>query len=102
MNVLERIEELRIKKGWTLYKLSLEAGLTQSTLTNMFSRKTLPSITTLNAICEAVGISLSEFFASDIDENLFLNNKEKELVLSYRKLSEKNKIAVKSLCDNLI
>ena len=53
MDVLARIDELRKEKGWSVNYLALEAGLTQSTLNNLYSRKTEPKISTLRAICEA-------------------------------------------------
>lgn len=65
MDILERIEALRQAKGWSLYRLSNMAGIPQSTLVNMVNRGTLPSITTLECICDAFGISLSEFFREE-------------------------------------
>ncbi len=62
MDILKRIKTLQNERGWTNYQLAQEAAMTQSTITNMFARKTLPSITTLTAICNAFGITLSEFF----------------------------------------
>ena len=63
MDTLKKIDDLRKQKGWSMYKLSMEAGLAVSTITNMFARKALPSITTLSAICDAFGLTLSQFFA---------------------------------------
>lgn len=63
MDILGKIDEMRKARGWSMYMLALEAGITQSTLLNMYSRKTQPSIKTLTAICQAFGITLSEFFA---------------------------------------
>ncbi len=65
MNVLKKINKLRMDRNWSIYRLSLESGIPQSTITNMFNRETLPSITTLEMLCRAFGISLSEFFAED-------------------------------------
>lgn len=62
MDVLKHIEGLRLERGWSSYKLAEMSGLTGSTLTNMFSRKTMPSLTTLYALCEAFDITISEFF----------------------------------------
>ena len=42
---------------------SKECGLSESTLANIFRRNTVPSITTLETICDAFGITLSQFFA---------------------------------------
>lgn len=35
MDILEKIDKLRIVKGWTLYKLAEESEITQLTLSNM-------------------------------------------------------------------
>ena len=62
MTILEHIDELRIARGWSVNNLAMEAMLTQSTLNNLYTRKTEPKISTLRAICGAFGITLSEFF----------------------------------------
>lgn len=48
-----------------MYRLSKEAGIPQSTLTNLYKRGNAPTISTLEAICRAFGISLSQFFSED-------------------------------------
>ena len=98
MDILEKIDKLRIEKGWSLYKLAEESGITQSTLSNMFIRKTQPSIATLTSICTGLNISLSEFFAEEsllpsVEESIMLNN--------YRKLSTKHKVAINNLIKDL-
>lgn len=100
MDILKKIEELKDQKGWSIYKLSMEAGITTSTLTNMFARKTLPSITTLTALCEALGTTLAQFFAEE-DSAEVLSREEKELLKNFRKLSQKTKSAVVDLCGKL-
>lgn len=100
MNVLDKIKKLKKEKGWTNYKLSLEAGLTQSTVTNMFYRNTCPSIATLEQICSAFGITLSEFF-SENSEPMFLTNKERELLNNFRLLNSKEKSAIENVVKTL-
>ncbi len=68
MKILEKIDKLRKARGWSINNLAMEAMLTQSTLNNLYARKTDPKISTLQAICNAFGITLSEFFAKDVDE----------------------------------
>lgn len=65
MDVLEKIERLRKERGWSKNNLAMEAFLTQSTLNNLYTRKTEPKLSTLRAICSAFGITLSEFFSED-------------------------------------
>ena len=100
MDVLERIDYLRNKKGWSMYKLANESGLTQSTLTNMFNRKTLPSITTLENICDAFGITMSEFFMETSIDSQFSND-DLLLLSAYKKLSIKEQASIKLLIENL-
>lgn len=99
MNVLDRINELRKKQGWSLYKLSEESGVSQSTLSNMFVRKTNPSIATLSMICDAFGITLAEFFN---EKNSNFSGDELILLSNYRKLSAKEKNIINSLIDNIL
>ena len=99
MEILDRINELRDNRGWSIYKLAEESGLTQSTLANMFSRKTNPSISTLKQLCDAFGITISQFFE---DENTGYSDDELLLLSNYRKLNNKEKNIVLSLTDNIL
>lgn len=65
MTILEKIDKLRRERGWSINNLAMEAMLTQSTLNNLYLRKTEPKLSTLRAICGAFGITLAEFFADD-------------------------------------
>ena len=93
MNVLEKIEKLRNEKGWSINYLAMESGLTQSTLNNLYSRKTEPKISTLRAICGAFGITLSEFFKEEENED--------ELIRRVKCLSQENKKALLQIVKNL-
>lgn len=69
MTIAEKIDAMRIERGWSINYLAMEAMLTQSTINNMFNRKTDPTISTLRAICGAFGITLSEFFNEEEQPN---------------------------------
>lgn len=68
MDTLKRIDELRLEKGWSVNNLAMEAMITQSTLNNIYLRKTEPKLSTLRALCNAFGITLAEFFSEEKDE----------------------------------
>ncbi len=97
MNVIDKINQLRITKGWTIYTLALEAGITQSTLASMLARNTPPKIDTLECICDAFGITLAQFFNEE-EHVEYLDELEQELILSFRQLpKEKRQTLVKLL-----
>lgn len=98
IDILKKIEKLRLEHNWSLYKLAEEAGLTQSTITNMFSRGTLPSIRTLDAICSAFNISLSEFFSEEDN----INYKTLSMLDSYNRLDDKDKKIIDKLIKYML
>ena len=96
MDVIAKISNLMKEREWSAYKLADEAALTPSTVANMFSRGTVPTIYTLQQICDAFGITLSEFFSEEVT----LNSQDEVAVLgNYRKLDPKNKQVVRKLTE---
>ena len=57
MNVLERIRNLRIERGWSEYLLAEKSGLTQSTISAWFRTNTLPTIPSWEKICSAFNLT---------------------------------------------
>ena len=92
MNVLERIKQLKDERGWSNYKLSQVTGVSQTTLRNMFTRNTLPSIATLESICKGFGITLVQFFANE-SEPITLDDEQKALLKTWGVLSKEQKEA---------
>lgn len=74
MNVNKRIEMLMEERKWTIYRLAKETGLSQSTLAHIFRNDSVPTIATLEIICNSFGISLSQFFAEDYPTRTEENN----------------------------
>lgn len=60
--VRERITQLRLQKDVSEYKMSYDLGHSRGYINNIFSGKTLPSMTEFFAICDYFGISPVEFF----------------------------------------
>ncbi len=60
--VLRKIEEINQSRNWSMYKLSKESGIAQSTLSSLFGRRANISLPKLFRICEAFGLKVSDFF----------------------------------------
>ena len=65
MDIHARLRQLLQERGWTEYRLSRECNLAQTTIGNIFRRNTMPSLATLETICEGFGITMSQLFAED-------------------------------------
>ncbi len=94
METLDRINELRQERGWSINYLAMEAELTQSTINNLFVRRSEPKLSTLRAICKAFGITLSDFFAEPASP-------DDELIIKVKGLSADNKAALLQLLKNI-
>ena len=93
MDILERIFELRKKKGWSEYRLSLESGIPQSTISSWFRKSAVPTLNSLVAICDAFGITCSQFFSDD-GVTAELTEKQKELLKAFEALDLKQQDAL--------
>ena len=91
MTTLDKIRRIMEERGWTEYRLAKETGLSQSTLSNMFNRNTMPTLPTLENICTAFGVTMSQFFTDGntvelSDEQMVLFNKWSCLTDEQKKL----------------
>lgn len=100
MKVLERILQLRTERNWTEYRLSEESGIAQTTISSWFRKNITPSVPSLENICRAFNITLSEFFAFD-NEPVVLTDSQKQLIESYSKLNNSQQKIIKELIDNM-
>lgn len=90
MDIIQRIDSLMEERQWSDYKLSVESGLSSSTIANIHRRNTIPSIPTLEAICDAFGITLSQFFNEGL-MTVQLNNEQQELFSEWITLTKEQK-----------
>ncbi len=80
MDVGKRIKALREVKGITVNRLANIAGISQSFLRDIELGNKNPTVETLSYFCEALNITLSEFFNdSDHEISPFLRSAIKSL-----------------------
>lgn len=91
MDVSERIRFLREKKGMTVNKLAITAGVSQSFLREIELGNKKPTVDTLSTLCNALDITLKDFFDDEklsparqdcLDEILFRLNPEQRKQLA--------------------
>ena len=69
--VIKRIEELCMERNLTINALSNISGVTQSTVNDIVSGTTYNAgIATIKKLCDGLGISIRDFFNSDLFTNL--------------------------------
>lgn len=98
MDVIKRISDLTKERGWSTYRLAYESGLSSSTIANIYRRNTIPSLVTLESICTAFGITLSQFFAEDMDA-IPLTKEQKKLFDKWVNLTSSQKKLIEGLIE---
>ncbi len=100
MDVIGKLNRLRLERNLSVYRLAELSGINQSTLANTFSRGTVPSVKHLELMCDTLGVSLSQFFAED-ETPMTLTPQESELILNYRKLPGAIKSSVSCIVNTI-
>ena len=95
MDATEKIQEMMKQRGWSAYKLAKQSGLSEATIGNLIRRNTVPSIPTVEAICNGFGISLSQFFSDG--DTIEVSSDYKPLIDCWSALSPEQREAALNL-----
>ena len=99
MRIIDKIEEMRIKRGWSVYKLAQLSGLSEKCTYNWYQRGSTPTIQALTGICDAFGITMSQLFA---ESNLVeLDAETKAVFDDWLLLSQEQREAVKVMIKTI-
>jgi transcriptional regulator with XRE-family HTH domain len=85
----KRLKQLREAKEYSIYRLSKDSDISQGHISDLENGKNQPTIETLKKLLTPMGITLSEFFNED-GEVAVLNDREKEIVTSFRTMNDEN------------
>ena len=101
MEVLERITQLRLERGWSEYKLSEQSGIAQTTISSWFRKEVCPSVPSLEKICNAFNITLSQFFNYNKETSVDLTSEQIDLIDAWSRLSRKQQKAFLSFLNTI-
>ena len=99
-DILTTITTYRDERGWTEYQLAEHSGLPQSTISSWYRKNMIPTIPSLEKICNAFGITLSQLFAEE-DSIVSLTPSQKKLLDRWSRLSEDQQNVVFLLIDKM-
>ena len=100
IDILGRISTLRMARNWTEYQLAERAGLPQSTISSWYRKKMLPSIGSIEKLCNAFNLTLSQFFSED-GEPVELQSEQQFLLDKWAALTDAQKAALLQLLQSM-
>ena len=80
--LVDRIEELIGERGLSRYQLAKLSGIAESSVSNLFNRGSMPTVYTIEKICNGLGITLSQFFSKTGEYPDLSKEQKAELVLN--------------------
>lgn len=99
-DILSTITKYRLDRGWTEYQLAERSGLPQSTISSWYRKNMIPTVPSLEKICMAFGITLSQLFA-DGENVVSLTESQIQLLERWNRLTAAQQAAVFSLIDSM-
>lgn len=102
MDILRKITELRLEKNWTEYELAERSELTQSTISSWYRKKLVPSIPSLEHICNAFGITLSQFFLEDKCFSEQISQEQVEILKRWNRLTKAQQKKLADFLDSVL
>ena len=99
-DILATITAYRKERGWTEYQLAERSGLHQSTISSWYRKNMMPTLPSLEKICTAFGITLSQLFAEG-DALVSLTESHQKLLERWTRLSEEQQSVVFALIDKM-
>ena len=98
MDVTKKLMLILEDRGWSEYRLAKESNLPYSTVLNIFQRNNQPFISTLEPMCNGLGITLAQFFTED-ESLVMLTEEQKEILEKYEVLSKGQKEMIVDLLN---
>ena len=99
-DILTAITVYRQQRGWTEYQLAEQADLPQSTISSWYRKNMVPTVPSLEKICSAFGITLSQLFAEG-SEPVSLTEAQRKLLERWSRLNEEQQAAIFALIDKM-
>lgn len=95
--IRSRITELRIKKGVSEYKMSMDMGHSKSYIQSITSGRALPSFSEFLYMCDYLGVTPREFFSEEVKEPILVT----QLCNLVKDMPDKDLLALINIADRL-
>ena len=95
--IVQRINELRAKKGMSQNELANLIGVSANAVYHWNKRGAMPSLSNIEKICEVMGITIEQFFYG-IDERDDVSE-DKKFLHEWQSLSKEEKAAIITVMD---
>ena len=104
-NVLDTITSYREAQNWSIYDLASEAGIKPTTISSWYRKNIMPTLPTLEKLCDAFNVSVSEFFSvveSAEREPIVLTHEQATMLEKWSALRPEQRDLIVQLIDTML
>ena len=101
IDVLGKIRQFRLERNWSEYQLAENSGIPQSTISSWYRKNQIPTISSLEKICDAFNITLSQFFSEYGEDTIQLTKNQAELLTHWNKLNIEQQTAILNVLKSM-
>lgn len=102
-NVKDRVKYLIKERGMSIYELANVADISEACIRNWYGKRNyVPSIDSLQKICEVLNVSMAQLFVDEKEEFYPVNEELKDLIINWQKLDSNKKELILSLIKSYI
>jgi transcriptional regulator with XRE-family HTH domain len=83
------------------YRLAQKSGISQSSISTLLNRQSVPTIQTLEKICKGLDMTLAQFFSED-DELPNLTEEQKRLLTTWNAMNKQEKALVEAYMQGIV
>lgn len=101
MDFCARLQQLMDERDMTIYTLSKRSKVSWNTIKNFFARSTNPTLSTIELLCNGLGISVAQFF-DETGETVVLTAEQEHLLTRWNTLSDEEKAVISNMLDVMV
>ena len=98
-----RIKDYMSQKEISIYELAKKADLTEACIRNWYTKRSYtPSLEAIIKVSKALDVPAADLFREDDNEQIYVTKEERELLMDWSMLNDKQKSAVRSVIDSFM
>ena len=101
MDIKQRLKDLMDERGLNMYTLAKRSNVSWNTIKNFYARDSKPTLTTIELLCNGLGITLAQFFDEGGD-SVSLTAEQQYVLDRWSRISDEEKQIISGMLDVMI
>ena len=101
MDIKQRLKNLMDERGLNMYTLAKRSNVSWNTIKNFYARHSKPTLTTIELLCNGLGITLAQFFDED-GSSVSLTAEQQHVLDRWSRITDEEKQSISGMLDVMV